>query len=125
MNAHVIPPDLNFASTADPDPALHGFWEEAMHTRAFRQLIALKMRTVGPLLAVSFIFILGMSLLVGYDKPLMGAKVFGPVNVGYLLVFLTYLLCWVVSVVYVRIANARFDPQARAAAATVSRGAQG
>lgn len=104
------------------DSTQHGYWDEAMQTRAFRELIALKVRTVGPLLMASFVFILGVSLLAGYAKPLMAAKVFGAVNVGYLLVFLTYVLCWVVSVVYVRVANNRFDKQARAACAVVSQG---
>jgi uncharacterized membrane protein (DUF485 family) len=107
------------AATLRPSP---GLWEQAVATRAFRQLMAMKLRGVGVLLVASFGFIVGMALLAGYARPLMATKVFGPVNVGYLLVFLTYLLCWVVSVVYVHIANAYFDPQARAASACVSRG---
>lgn len=102
--------------------AQHGLWDAAVETQAFRQLIAMKVRVVGLLLAVSFAFILGTSLLAGYAKPLMATKLLGSVNVGYLLVFLTYLLCWIVSLAYVRIANGRFDAQARAACACVSRG---
>jgi uncharacterized membrane protein (DUF485 family) len=52
----------------------------------------------------------------------MGLKVIGAFNVGYLLVLLAYLVCWGVSVVYVRTANRRFDQQALAAARTVSHG---
>jgi uncharacterized membrane protein (DUF485 family) len=122
MTARAVSPGLDLELPSANDAAPLGFWDEAMQTRAFRHLIALKVRTVGPLLAASFVFILGMSLLAGYGKPLMAAKVFGAVNVGYLLVFLTYVLCWAVSVVYVRAANGRFDEQARAASGVVSRG---
>lgn len=123
MNAHTVPRHLDLEVARNDDPP-QGFWDEATRTRAFRELIAMKVRIVGPLLAVSFVFILGMSLLAGYAKPFMATKVFGAVNVGYLLVFLTYVLCWIVSLAYVRIANVRFDEQARAAARVVSRGAR-
>jgi uncharacterized membrane protein (DUF485 family) len=123
MNARTLPGHLDFESdTPDDDASDHGFWEEAMQTRAFRELIALKVRSVGPLLVASFGFVVAMSLLAGYAKPFMAAKLFGAVNVGYFLVFLTYLVCWAVSLAYVRVANGRFDAQARAACAVVSRG---
>ncbi|MEJ8840000.1 DUF485 domain-containing protein [Ramlibacter sp. AN1133] len=122
MNARTgLPYPLDFELAANDDPA-QGFWDEATRTRAFGELIALKVRTVGPLLATSFLFILGMSLLAGYAKPLMAVKVVGATNVGYLLVFLTYVLCWIVSLAYVRAANIQFDAQARAAANVVRRG---
>lgn len=118
-----LPADLELASGSTVDSP-QGLWDEAIRTPAFRELIALKARTVAPLLGVSFVFILGMSLLSGYAKPLMAAKVFGAANVGYLLVFLTYVLCWIVSVAYVRAANRRFDEQARSASEAVRRGAR-
>lgn len=121
MNARTVPRHLELELSANDEAVPHGFWDEAMQTRAFRELIALKVRTVGPLLFASFAFILGMALLAGYAKPLLATKVFGAVNVGYLLVFLTYVLCWIVSVAYVRIANVHFDQRARAASAVASR----
>lgn len=122
MNARAAPALLDVGSLRSTDSVQHGLWDAAVETSAFRQLIAMKIRAVGFLLAASFAFIVGMSLLAGYDKPLMATKLLGAVNVGYLLVFLTYLLCWIVSVAYVRIANERFDAQARVASASVSRG---
>jgi uncharacterized membrane protein (DUF485 family) len=123
MNARTIPRHLEPERLAI-EPGSHAFWDEAMQTRAFRELIALKLRMIGPLLVASFVFILGMSLLAGYAKPLMAVKVFGAINVGYLLVFLTYVLCWIVSVAYVRVASVHFDRQARVACGVVARGAR-
>jgi uncharacterized membrane protein (DUF485 family) len=95
----------------------HRRWGEAMASRPFAQLLALKRRCVAPLLAVSFTFIVAMTVLAGFAKDFMGQKVIGAFNVGYLLVLLTYLLCWAVSLIYVHTANRRFDAQARLAIA--------
>lgn len=87
-------------------------WAEALVSDPFRELMTLKIRSIGPLLGVSFTFIVTMTLLAGYGKEFMGQKVIGAFNVGYLMVLLTYLLCWAVSLIYVRAANRRFDAQA-------------
>jgi len=80
----------------------------------FSALLATKARCVGPLLGFSFVFIIATTLMAGYAKDFMGIKVLGSFNLGYLLVLLTYVVCWVVSVLYVRTANRSFDKQASA-----------
>jgi uncharacterized membrane protein (DUF485 family) len=89
-------------------------WHSAVDSDAFSELLATKVRCVAPLLGFSFVFIVAMTLLAGYAKGFMGQKVIGSFNVGYLLVLLTYVMCWVVSVLYVRKANREFDVQATA-----------
>lgn len=89
-------------------------WASAVDSDAFSKLLATKVRCVAPLLGFSFFFIVATTLLAGYAKDFMGQKVFGAFNLGYLLVVLTYVVCWVVSLLYVRTANRKFDAQAAA-----------
>lgn len=98
--------------TADDDGR---YWNDAVASTTFKQLLHTKRRLVAPLLIASFAFIVATMLLAGYAKPLLALKVSGAFNLGYLLVLLTYLICWAVAVIYVRSANARFDAQADAA----------
>jgi uncharacterized membrane protein (DUF485 family) len=76
---------------------------------SFTALMRFKRRLVAPLLGFSLIYITSLALLSGYGRSFMAMKVSGAMNVGYLMVFLTYILCWVVSVVYVQIANRNFE----------------
>lgn len=50
-----------------------------------------------------------VSLLAGFAPSLMSERVAGAVNVGFLLILATYVLTWVVAVVYVRHANRVHD----------------
>jgi uncharacterized membrane protein (DUF485 family) len=42
----------------------------------------------------------------------MAQRALGPINVGYLLILATYVMAWIVALVYVRVANRSFDPKA-------------
>ncbi|AMR78533.1 MULTISPECIES: DUF485 domain-containing protein [Pseudomonadota] len=92
-------------------------WRGAAYTHSFRELIGAKRRLVVPLLGGSLAFILAVTLLAGYGRELMGWKVLGPLNVGYVLILLIYALCWLVATVYVNTANRRFEELADRAAA--------
>lgn len=83
-----------------------------IQSTSFQQLMRMKLRLIAPLLGVSVIFITALALLSGYGRPLMSMKVSGAFNVGYLMVLGTYLLCWVVSVIYVNVANRTFETYA-------------
>jgi len=95
------------------------YWDAAIASATFSELLQTKTRLVMPLLLASFGFIVVTMLLAGYARGFIAVKVVGAVNVGYLLVFAIYLLCWAVAVIYVRTANARFDRQASAAIAAL------
>lgn len=109
--------------TADPSARAAPGWTEAVSTPAFYRLIAAKRRIVGPLMGISLTYIIGMTLLAGYGKPLLAIKVWGAFNVGYLMILLTYLLCWVVSVIYVTVANETFEALASEVIDGASKGA--
>jgi uncharacterized membrane protein (DUF485 family) len=109
-------PPLKPAHQAD---ATSRYWNDAVSSDAFAALTATKVRCIAPLLLLSFGFIIGMTLLAGYAKDFMAQKVFGAFNVGYLMILLTYLLCWLLSVIYVRTANRVFEVQSAEAIAAL------
>ena len=63
---------------------------------------------------------IGLTVLAGFAKDLMGIKVVGSVNLGFVLIALNYLLSWVLAIVYGRIAADKFDPLAAKAATEIS-----
>ncbi len=104
------------ASAPDADGR---YWDAAMASASFSELLQTKTRLVKPLLLASFGFIVVTMLLAGYARGFMAQKVIGAFNMGYLLVLAIYLLCWAVAVIYVRTANAKFDWQSAAAIAAL------
>ena len=95
-------------ATADPDVD----WAEAANDPSFRDLISAKARFLVPALILSLGFYLVYTLLAGLVPGFMAQRVLGPLSLGYLLVFATYIMAWGVALVYVRVANHSFDPKA-------------
>jgi len=95
------------------------YWDAAIASASFTELLQTKTRLVKPLLLTSFAFIITTMLLAGYAKGFMAQKVIGAFNMGYLLVLAIYLLCWAVAVIYVRTANAKFAVQSSTAIAAL------
>lgn len=54
----------------------------------------------------------GLTALAGFAKGLVGMKVIGSVNLGFVLIALNYLLSWLLAILYGRIAQSKFDPLA-------------
>jgi uncharacterized membrane protein (DUF485 family) len=73
-------------------------------------LVSSKLRTIAPMTAVYLTAYLCLSILGGFAKPLLGTKVLGPVNLGFALIALNYLVAWVLAVIYARVANRVHDP---------------
>ena len=92
---------------------------EAAHA-SVRQLIAQKLKYLVPMTIIFMVGYIGLTVLAGFGKSIMGIKVAGAFNVGYLLITLNYVLSWVLAIVYVRIANNVFDPLAANAAANIT-----
>lgn len=82
-------------------------------------LIAEKRKYIVPMIAVYVISFIGLNLLAGFAKDVIGTHVFGPVNLGYALIAFNYLLSWVLALVYVRIAREKFDPLIAKAASDI------
>ena len=73
-------------------------------------LVAAKLRCVAPMIAVYLTVYLGLSILCGFAKPLLATKMLGPVNLGFALIVLNYLVAWVLAVIYARVASRAHDP---------------
>ena len=61
---------------------------------------------------IFIVYYFALPVLVGYARPLMEKRVFGPVNVAYLFALSQFFMAWIIAALYVRAAN-RFDRQAR------------
>jgi hypothetical protein len=55
-------------------------------------------------------------------RRLVGMKVIGSVNLGFVLIALNYLLSWLLAILYGRIAQSKFDPLAARAVSDASEG---
>jgi uncharacterized membrane protein (DUF485 family) len=95
---------------------------EAAHAST-RALIREKVRYLVPMTVVFMTGYVGLTAFAGFAKGLVGMKVVGPVNLGFVLIAFNYLLSWLLAILYVRIATSKFDPLAARAALDASKGA--
>lgn len=96
------------AASADPNVD----WSEAARQPAFRDLISAKVKFLVPLVIFYLVFYLSVTVLAGFAPGFMAQRAVGPINVGYLLILVTYVMALIVALVYVRVANRSFDPKA-------------
>jgi uncharacterized membrane protein (DUF485 family) len=94
---------------------------EAAHA-SVRQLITEKLKYLVPMTIIFMVGYIGLTVLAGFAGGLMGTKVIGSVNLGFMLIALNYVLSWVLVIVYGRVANDVFDPLAAKAAAEIRAG---
>jgi hypothetical protein len=60
----------------------------------------------------------------GFAKDLMGVKVVGSVNLGFVLIALNYVISWTLAIIYERIANGRLDTLASRTVIGISTGSR-
>lgn len=82
-------------------------------------LIREKLKFLIPMTVIYMVSFIGLTLLADFAKPILGIRVVGALNLGFVLIAFNYLLSWALAVVYVRIANNRLDPLAAEAASQV------
>ena len=99
--------------------ARNGTSLEAAHALV-KELIAEKLKYLVPMTIIFIVSYIGLTVLAGFAKDLMGIKIVGSVNVGFALIAFNYLLSWGLAIVYGRIAAAKFDPLAARAAMEIS-----
>ena len=97
-------------------------WSSAVAQPAFRELLRVKWRVIAPMLAIYSVFFSGLMLLAGFAQPLMTAAIWGPLNVGYILIIANFLMCWALALVYVFAADRAFDPKSDAVARSIESG---
>ena len=78
-------------------------WIEGVRSTEFKALIDAKKRSIAPLAAIYVVCYLGLSILAGFGRGLLGSKVLGPINLGFTLIIANYVMSWVIAVVYARV----------------------
>ena len=99
--------------------ARNGTSLEAAHA-SVKLLIAEKLKYLVPMTIIFMVGYIGLTILAGFARDLLGTKVIGSVNLGFTLIGVNYLLSWVLAIVYGRIANDKFDPLAAKAAMQIA-----
>ena len=75
----------------------------------FKDLVSRKNRFSLQLTVITLVVYYGFILLVAFRRSLFSAKVFGDIPFGILLGIAVIISCWVLTGVYVRWANQKYD----------------
>jgi len=94
---------------------------EAAHA-SVRMLIGEKLRYLVPMTAAFMTGYVGLTVLAGFAKGLVGTKVVGSVNLGFVLIAFNYVLSWLLAILYGLIARSKFDPLAARASFDAAKG---
>src|SRR5271167_1421822 len=85
-------------------------WIEGVESTEFKTLIDAKQRSIVPMIVIYMIGYMGLSILAGFGRGILGTKVLGAVNLGFVLIAGNYVMSWVLAIVYARISANRHDP---------------
>jgi uncharacterized membrane protein (DUF485 family) len=96
--------------TADEEPDVVD-WEKLAASERFRNLLKAKRRFIVPAMIFFIVYYFALPVLIGYARPFMEKRVFGPVNLAYLFALSQFFMAWTIAALYVR-AAARFDKMA-------------
>jgi uncharacterized membrane protein (DUF485 family) len=99
--------------------ACNGTSLQAAHT-SVKELIAEKVKYLVPMTIIFMVSYIGLTVFAGFAKDLVGMKIVGSVNLGFMLIGLNYLLSWVLAIIYGRVAAGKFDPLAARAAMEIT-----
>lgn len=100
---------MGVVATRDAEAARDA-WIHGTESAEFKTLVDAKQRAIVPLMVIYIVGYLGLSILAGFGRDLLGIKVFGSVNLGFVLIAGNYLMSWLLGVVYARISARRHDP---------------
>lgn len=85
-------------------------WVEGVKSVEFRTLIAAKQRSIVPMVVIYIVGYMGLSVLAGFGRGILGMKVLGAVNLGFVLIAGNYAMSWALAIAYARISANRHDP---------------
>jgi uncharacterized membrane protein (DUF485 family) len=86
-------------------------WEKLAASERFRSLLKAKRRFIIPAMIFFIVYYFALPVLIGYARPFMETRVWGPVNLAYLFALSQFFMAWIIAALYVR-AAARFDKMA-------------
>ena len=87
-----------------------GAWIDGVQSAEFKKLIDAKRRSIVPMIVIYVVGYMGLSILAGFGRGILGTKVLGSVNLGFVLIAGNYVMSWVLAVVYARVSANRHDP---------------
>jgi uncharacterized membrane protein (DUF485 family) len=87
-------------------------WEKLAGSDRFRALLKAKRRFIVPAMIFFIVYYFALPVLIGYARPFMETRVWGPVNLAYLFALSQFFMAWIIAALYVR-AAARFDRMAK------------
>jgi uncharacterized membrane protein (DUF485 family) len=85
-------------------------WIEGVESSEFKTLIDSKRRTIVPMIVIYVVGYMGLSVLAGFGRGILGIKVLGAINLGFILIAGNYLMSWALALVYARISAGGHDP---------------
>ncbi|HWA15343.1 MAG TPA: DUF485 domain-containing protein [Gemmatimonadales bacterium] len=80
----------------------------------FRALAAARRRVALGLTGAVMLVYFGFISLIAWNKPLLGTELLPGLSLGILLGALVILTCWLLTYVYLRWANRKYDPELEA-----------
>lgn len=86
-------------------------WEKLAASERFKNLLRAKRRFIIPAMIFFVAYYFALPVLIGYARPFMEKRVWGPVNLAYLFALSQFFMAWIIAALYVR-AAARFDKMA-------------
>jgi uncharacterized membrane protein (DUF485 family) len=101
--------------------ARNGASLDAAHA-SVKALIVVKLKYLVPMTIIFMVSYISLTILAGFAKGLMGTKIVGSVNLGFILIAFNYVLSWLLAILYERVANDTFDPIAAQAASEFTAG---
>lgn len=87
-----------------------GPWVDGVQSAELRTLIDAKRRTIMPMVVIYVVGYMGLSILAGFGHGILGMKVLGSVNLGFVLIAGNYVMSWVLAIVYARVSTNSLDP---------------
>lgn len=103
-------PKPSHERTADEEAGVID-WEGLAASERFRNLLKAKRRFIIPAMIFFVVYYFALPALIGYARPFMETRVWGPVNLAYLFALSQFFMAWIIAALYVR-AAARFDKMA-------------
>jgi len=87
-----------------------GAWTDGVQSAEFKKLIDAKRRSMVPMIIIYVVGYMGLSVLAGFGRGILGTKVMGSLNLGFVLIAGNYVMSWALAIVYARISANRHDP---------------
>ena len=99
-------------------------WIDNVQSVEFKTLLDAKRRSIVPMIGVYVVGYIGLSMLAGFGREILGLKVLGSINLGFVLIAGNYVMSWMLAVVYAHISANTHDPLVKIVVDRAGRGSR-